>query len=232
MESSFIEVAKHAGPIGLALFVLFALVKGLLALDIFTKMPSDHTYKILNNLLNVVLVICLVAMVAGLIGKCNDNITTVITEITPPDTGNTKSLENSKYTIVFDEIVMTYLPISLSENLKSHRICFKVNTGTQTETKQINNRLGSFFPSKGLATPIPLKLRLEDVKAEQECSILLGFDPSLSNACTENAEISFPFTLGKMQFDYANNAGGAVMPLRMNLNNFSIEIKYRIVNPL
>lgn len=46
METSFAEVAKYTGVIGLVLLVLFALVKGLLALKVFSTLQSEHTYKI------------------------------------------------------------------------------------------------------------------------------------------------------------------------------------------
>ena len=217
MESSFAEVAKYAGPIGLVLFLLFALVKGLLALKIFSQITSEHTFSLLNKLINVVLIISMVAIIASLIEKCSPSIG-----------GPPRQVDNNIYTITFDEIAMIYMPLRLPNEMKDYRICFEARSGNDIINKEIDKPLSGFVPERGLATPISLRgLQIKNVKAAEGCTLRLGFDPTMTNACAENADIVFKFEIGKEQFDYASHGG--TMPLQDDQSNFHLDIKYKII---
>ncbi len=217
VESSFVEVAKYTGIAGLALFVLFALVKGMLAMDVFTRITSEHTYIILNKLINVVLVISLVAMLSGLVGKCNPSIGDLLIR-----------KDNNTYTITFDEIQMMYMGFGLPSEMKDYRICFEARSGNDIITKEIEKVLGSYVPERGLASPIPLRgLQIKNVKGSEGCSIRLGFDPTILNACADNADIVFKSEISRKQFDSANHLA-AFPPINMQMSNFILDVKYTI----
>lgn len=141
-----------------------------------------------------------------------------------------KQIDANKYTIIFDEATIIYQNLNMPQNVKNYRICFKAKGGTQPAQKLIDQRLGSFSLQGAPTMAIPLRqATLKDVDGEKGCSIQLGFDTDIANACTGDAALSFPFEIGKEQFDYANKSGGAVMPLQRNLSHFMIDLKYRII---
>jgi len=217
MESSFVEIAKSAGPIGLVLFVLFALVKGLLALKVFGPIPSEHTFSLLNKLINVVLIISLVAIIASLIEKCSISFD-----------GLPSPKDKNTYTIIFDEITIMHMQNGLSPEMKNYRICFEARSGNDIITKEVDKPLSSFVPEWGPKTPISLRgLEIKNVKGTEGCTLRLGFDPSMSKACAENADIVFKSEISKTEFDFANKLG-TFPPILMKMNNFILNVNYKI----
>lgn len=234
---SFAEVAKYAGQIGLVLFVLFALVKGLLALKIFSQITSEHTYRLLNKLINVVLIILMTALIAILAGKCskenaNPNITINTPSMTPPSFEDLNPVDTNKYTITFDEIKIMYQGLNVPQRAKNYRICFQAQTSQQTIEKLIEQRLGSFLPEWDAPTPISLRgVVLKDVKSSEGCTLQIGFDGTKNVSCTKDAAILFESNIGSNEFKFANNLN-SFPPINMEMSNFRLQIKYRIAKQI
>lgn len=217
MESSFIEIAKYAGQIGLVLFVLFALVKGLLALKIFTPIASQHTYMLLNKLINVVLIISLAAMLSGLVTKCNPSIGSL--------SGQT---DNNSYTITFEEIDIMYMGIGLPPEMNNYYICFEARSGNDIIKKEVDKPLSSFVSKWSPPIPISLRgLQIKNVKGVDGCTLRVGFDPKMAKACAENADLVFKSEIGENEFNFANHLNTSP-PVRMEMDNFILNVRYKI----
>lgn len=133
------------------------------------------------------------------------------------------------YTIIFDEIKMSYHSLTVPRDVRNYRICFDAKSGNNTKNIPIEKKLGYFLPEYDVPTPIPLKgLKLENVQVSDGCTVHIGFDGSSSKACTEDAEISFPLKIGESEFNYFNNSHGAYMPLYSDRSNFRLDVIYRI----
>lgn len=211
MEGSFAEVAKYTGVIGLVLFVLFALVKGLLALNVFSTLPEGHTYEILNKLLNVVLIICLAAIVFGSIEKCK-----------------TLFVDKSLYNIEFEEIQIFYAGNELPAEMRDYNICFSVRSGNEKDHEEIDLVLRNFVKPSPNKTISLRESELKNVKSSDGCEIHIGFDPIKSNACAKNTDIIFEGKISKMYFEHFKNSGNCP-PITIEKNNFILTITYKLI---
>lgn len=211
MEASFAEVAKYTGIIGLVLFVLFVLVKGLLALNVFSTLPEGHTYEILNKLLNVVLIICLAAIVFGSIEKCK-----------------TLFVDKSLYNIEFEEIQIFYAGNELPAEMRDYNICFSVRSGNEKDHEEIDLVLRNFVKPSPNKTISLRESELKNVKSSDGCEIHIGFDPIKSNACAKNTDIIFEGKISKMDFEHFKNSGNCP-PITLEKNNFILTITYKLI---
>jgi hypothetical protein len=231
---SFPEVAKYAGQIGLVLFVLFALVKGLLGLKIFTLLTQGQSFHLLNKLVNVVLTISVFAIGAGLIEKCNKpelphpvtvvqtpRLDSVIDKFIGPFNYQSNGQDGSKYNIIFDEVMVRYRALHLPSGARNYQVCFKATAGTKTINKQFTEKLGIHIPEWDQPSPFSLRgIKLEGAKNSDVCKITIGFDSQMGKACSENAKEYFEMEVSDFaRQSFANSV----------LNNYDVEVKYHVV---
>ncbi|QLH29759.1 MAG: hypothetical protein HWD63_10410 [Candidatus Parvibacillus calidus] len=193
----------------------------------------------MNKLLNGVFAISLVALGVGLIEKFNkQEATRPAVVVQPPslDSMMDKMLDKfpdlplnpqsnrqdtSKYTIIFDEIEVSYRAFHLPSGARNYRVCFNAVSGGKNVNKQFPERLGQHIQGLIQSSPFSLRgIKLEGVKNTEGCKITVGFDSQMNRACTENAKEYFEMEISDFQRG---------VPLSRVLNNFFVEVKCRII---